>query len=123
MQYQERKFFYIISSRNTTLTTLMKGDKIIYTMPTCPKYKFGITNNINNRIKWLKQEFHIEDIQVVYLKKYKNAKALEDYLKGFLYDKFDKQKEWFGEEESHEGTICTLNKIMENIEFFNNQLS
>jgi len=122
MKYQERSFFYIVSSKNTTSVKLVSKNEIISHLPRCPKYKFGITNNIKNRIKWLKQEFHVEDVEIIYLKKYKNAKLLEDYLKAFLYDKFDKQKEWFGEQESHEGSICSLNRIMENVEFFNNQL-
>jgi len=121
MQYQERNFFYIISSTNTTWVKINSEDKVISHLPRCPKYKFGITNNIKNRIKWLEKQFNVKDVEIIYLKKYKNAKVLEDYIKGFLYDKWEKQKEWFGQEKSHEGTICELDDILRNIEFFNNQ--
>ena len=113
--YKQRNYFYVISSRNTT-TTIVDNIKL----PTCPQYKFGITNNITLRKDWIKKEFNVKDIEVIYLKKYKNAKDLEDYIKNALYDKWEKQKEWFGENKTYNGTICKLKTILNYIEFYNN---
>jgi hypothetical protein len=115
--YQQRNYFYIISSENTT-STIVNDIKL----PTCPQYKFGITNNINSRKQWIKKEFNVKDIEVIYLKKYKNAKNLEDYIKDSLYDKWEKQKEWFGENKTYNGIVCKLETILNHIEFYNNNL-
>ena len=114
--YKQRNYFYVISSKNTTNTII---DNI--KLPTCPQYKFGITNNIILRKQWIKKEFNVEDIEVIYLKKYNNAKDLEDYIKNALYDKWEKQKEWFGENKTYNGTICKLKTILNHIEFYNNK--
>ena len=39
-------------------------------------------------------------------------KDLEDYIKNALYDKWEKQKEWFGENKTYNGTICKLKTIL-----------
>ena len=115
-----KKYFYIISCKNTTNSII---DNI--SIATCPKYKFGITNNIDVRIEWLKKDFHIEDVEIIYLKKYQNAKILEDYIKDciYFYDKWETQKEWFGETESDKGSIYTLKEVLQNVEYFNKQVT
>jgi hypothetical protein len=123
-----KKYFYIISCKNTTTVKIINkqtGSVIQEPIPLCPKYKFGITNNIDVRIEWLKKEFHVEDVEIIYLKKYKNARILENYIKDCIcfYDKWANKKEWFGETESDKGNIYTLKEVLQDIECFNKQLT
>ena len=123
-----KKYFYIISCKNTTTVKIINkqtGNVIQQPIPLCPKYKFGITNNIDVRIEWLKKEFYVEDVEIIYLKKYKDASILENYIKDCIcfYDKWANKKEWFGETESDKGNIYTLKEVLQDIECFNKQVT
>jgi hypothetical protein len=94
--------------------------------PHTPMYKYGITNNIKQRLYYLEKEYNVKNIEIIYLKKYDDAKYFEDRIKYPMYmgtrDQWfldNCKKEWFGEEESYIGGIRTLDHVLEIINEFN----
>jgi hypothetical protein len=128
MAIRQKDWFYIIKTQNTTTTRILNltTNLIESELPTCPDYKFGVTNNIKERIKYLEKDYHVINTKIIYLKKYKNSYEIENYIKDYIrefvyYDKFHNQKEWFGETESYKGDICSLNEILEQVNFYNQE--
>lgn len=93
--------------------------------PNTPKYKYGITNNINQRLYFLQKEYKIKNIEIVYLKEYYDANYFEKQIKypwtggGRDYDEDNNKKEWFGEEESEIGGIRTLDHVLKIVNEYN----
>lgn len=94
--------------------------------PYTPMYKYGITNNIKQRLYYLQKEYNVKNIEIIYLKKYEDAKYFEDRIKYPMYmgtrDFWyldNCKKEWFGEEESSIGGIRTLDHVLDIINDFN----
>ena len=128
MAIRQKDWFYIIKTKNTTTTRILndRTGLVELELPTCPSYKFGVTNNIKERIKYLEKDYLVINTEIIYLKKYKNSYEIEnyikDYIREFVYcDVFHVQKEWFGENESYKGDVCSLNKILEQVNFYNHE--
>lgn len=127
MAIRQKDWFYIIKTENTTTTKILNEttNLIKLELPTCPDYKFGVTNNIKERIKYLEKDHNVINTEIIYLKKYKNSYFIEDYIKSYianLYDdKWHVQKEWFGETKSYKGDVCSLNEILEQVNFYNQE--
>ena len=127
MAIRQKDWFYIIKTENTITTKILneRTGLVVLELPDCPSYKFGVTNNIKERIKYLEKDYHVINTEIIYLKKYKNSYEIENYIKrciANLYDdKWHIEKEWFGETESYKGDVCSLNKVLQSVNFYNQE--
>ena len=128
MAIRQKDWFYIIKTENTTTTKILneRTNLIELELPTCPDYKFGVTNNIKERIKYLEKDYSVINTEIIYLKKYKNSYDIENYIKHYIReyvycDKWHIKKEWFGETESYKGDVCSLNEILQEVNFYNQE--
>ena len=128
MAIRQKDWFYIIKTENTTTTRIIndRTELVESELPTCPSYKFGVTNDIKKRIKYLEKDYHVINTEIIYLKKYKNSYDIENYIKHYIReyvycDKWHIQKEWFGETESYKGDVCSLNEILQEVNFYNQE--